>query len=47
MRKYLLRTLCIAFVLSLCLPMVACDMELGGLVGELLADNKLNDELWD
>ena len=45
MRKYLLRTLCIAFVLSLCLPMVACDMELGGLVGELLADNKLNDEV--
>ena len=38
MKKYLLRALCLAFVLVLCLPMVACDMEFEGLVGELLAD---------
>lgn len=38
MKKHLLRLLCMAFVLSLCLPMAACDMEFGGLVGELLAD---------
>lgn len=37
MKKHLLRVICMAFVLSLCLPMAACDMEFGGLVGELLA----------
>ncbi len=42
MKKHLIRTLCIAFILSLCLPMVACDMEFGGLVGELLADKAPN-----
>ena len=50
MKKHLLRVLCIAFVLSLCLPMAACDMEFGGLVGELLAgntpDNVVPDE-WE
>lgn len=39
MKKHLLRVLCIAFVLFLCLPMAACDMEFGGLVGELLVGN--------
>ncbi len=40
MKKYFVRTLCIAFILLLCLPMVACDFEFGGLVGELLADKE-------
>ncbi len=39
MRKHILRALCIAFVLTLCLPMAACDFQFGGLVGELLANN--------
>ena len=41
MRKIFLRAFCLVFVLTLCLPMVACDlsnMQFGGLVGELLAD---------
>ena len=38
MRKIFLRAFCLVFVLTLCLPMVACDMELGGLVGELMQD---------
>ncbi len=38
MNKNLIRTICIAFVLTLCLPMAACDIEFGGLVGELLAN---------
>ena len=38
MKKHLLRALCLTFVLALCMPMVACDMELGGLVGELMQD---------
>lgn len=50
MKKHLLRVICMAFVLSLCLPMAACDMEFGGLVGELLAgntpDNVVPDE-WE
>ncbi len=40
MKKYFIRTLCIAFILLLCLPMVACDFKFGGLVGELLADKE-------
>ena len=38
MKKHLLRALCLTFVLALCMPMVACDMEFGGLVGELMQD---------
>ena len=40
MKKHILRTLCMAFILLLCLPMVACDFEFGGFVGELLADKE-------
>lgn len=40
MKKHILRALCVACVLTLCLPMAACDMELGGLVGELLANKE-------
>lgn len=36
MRKTLLRYACLGLVLVLCLPMVACDMKLGGLLGKLL-----------
>ncbi len=36
MKKYLLRALCLTFILALCMPLVACDMEFGGLVGELM-----------
>ena len=45
MHKRFLRTLCLALLLLLCLPMVACDMEIGGLVGELLADRAPQDEI--
>ncbi len=47
MKKNLLRALCFAFVLTLCIPMVACDMQFGGLVGELLENMTLpaQDEL--
>ena len=44
MKKHLLRTLCIAFVLTLCLPLVACDMQFGGLVGELIENNQDKQE---
>ena len=40
MKKHILRALCFIFVLTLCLPLAACDMEFGGLVGELLADKE-------
>ena len=46
MKKHTLRALGMAFVLTLCLPMVACDlsnMQFGGLVGELMADNAKDD----
>lgn len=36
MKKYLLHILCVSFVLSICVPMAACDITSGGLVGELL-----------
>ena len=36
MKKHLLRALCLTFILALCMPLVACDMEFGGLVGELM-----------
>lgn len=38
MRTYLFRFLSLCIVLTLCLPMVACDMQFGGLVGELMED---------
>jgi hypothetical protein len=47
MKKHTLRALCMAFVLTLCLPMVACDlsnMQFGGLVGELMAGNNIEGE---
>ena len=48
MRKIFLRAFCLVFVLTLCLPMVACDlsnMQFGGLVGELMADNAKDDTI--
>ncbi|MBQ1233085.1 MAG: hypothetical protein IIX86_06110 [Clostridia bacterium] len=47
MRKIFLRAFCLVFVLTLCLPMVACDlsnMQFGGLVGELMAGNNIEGE---
>ena len=36
MKKIAFRTLCLGLVLALCLPMVACDVQFGGLLGKLL-----------
>lgn len=36
MRKVLFRYACLGLVLVLCLPLVACDMKMGGLLGKLL-----------
>ena len=47
MQKIFLRAFCLVFVLTLCLPMVACDlsnMQFGGLVGELMAGNNIEGE---
>ncbi len=47
MRKIFLRAFCLVFVLTLCLPMAACDlsnMQFGGLVGELMAGNNIEGE---
>ena len=38
MRTSFLRLICLGAVLALCIPMVACDMQLGGLIGELLEE---------
>ena len=39
MRTSLLRFICLSIVLTLCIPMVACDMQFGGLIGELMNQN--------
>ena len=44
MRKIFLHAFCLVFVLTLCLPLAACDMEFGGLVGELMAGNNVEGE---
>lgn len=36
MKKMLLRVLCLSLLLALCLPLVACDMQFGGLIGRII-----------
>lgn len=43
MSKSLFRIVCFGMILALCLPMVACDIKMGGLVGELLASLETSD----
>ena len=49
MKKHLLRVLSLLFILTLCLPLVACDMEFGGLIGELMesANSPEGEQLLD
>ena len=44
MRTSLLRFICLSIVLTLCVPMVACDMQFGGLIGELITNNQIESE---
>ena len=36
MKKMLLRVLCLSLLLALCLPLVACDMQFGGMIGKII-----------